>query len=100
VDGDSGLQLAVAIVGFLFVVFGAAAESASLAVSRARLHHLASEGSSRAAALSSLLDEPAIYTATTVVIRTVGILLTSAMTVLLALRFAPTTLPVVLLMVI
>lgn len=85
-DSEGWSQLAVVVIGLALVAFAATAETALNSLSRARIHHLASEGVSRAKALTKWFEEPGIYVSTVIVVRTAALILVAALTTALAMR--------------
>lgn len=85
-DSEGWSQLAVVVIGLALVAFAATAETALNSLSRARIHHLASQGVSRAKALANWFEEPGIYISTVIVVRTAAIILAASLTTTLAIR--------------
>ena len=85
-DSEGWSQLAVVVIGLALVAFAATAETALNSLSRARIHHLASQGVSRAKALANWFEEPGIYISSVIVVRTAATILAASLTTILVMR--------------
>lgn len=99
-DSEGWLQLAVVVFGLALVTLAAMAETAVSTLSRARVQQLASDGMERARVLTRLFEEPGIYSATVVIIRTTALILAATLaTAVISRFFIQNTLVVVLALV-